>query len=112
MTTRSVAPLERRETKPAITRTKRRDQHQHVRISLHSSEAFHGFEDASRDPARHHLAIAPAFEVALHVTGTTEETLRGVPDGVRGRVTTQSSTDGGIHEVSHVYRLDCHCANP
>ena len=23
----------------------------------------------------------------------------------------QSSTDGGIHKVSHVYRLDCHCAN-
>ena len=61
-----------------IARTKRGDEPGHVSISLQSSEALHGFEDARRHPPKHHLSAAPALDVALNVPRATEQTLRRV----------------------------------
>ena len=62
----------------SVACTQRSDEHRHVSISLHPTEALHGLQDAGGDPPQHHLPAAPALDVALHVTRTTEQTLRSV----------------------------------
>src|SRR5262249_38901088 len=61
-----------------VTCTKSRDEHRHVSISLHASKALHCLQHTRRDPPQHHLSVAPAFDITLHVTRATDETLGGV----------------------------------
>jgi hypothetical protein len=47
----SFRGLSSRKPELLIARTQGGDQHRHVSISLHTPEAFDGFEDAGGDPA-------------------------------------------------------------
>ena len=52
--------------------------------ALEAPEAFDGFQYPRGDPAQHHLAAPPALDVALDVSGATEQALGGIPITLRG----------------------------
>ena len=69
------------EAEALISGTERRDQLRHIGTSPQAPEAFGRFEDAGGDPTQHHLASAPALDVAFYMAGSTDEALGGVGGG-------------------------------
>ena len=55
------------EAEAVISGAEGRDQLRHISMSLQAPELLGRFEDAGGDPAQHHLAAPPAFNVAFDV---------------------------------------------
>jgi hypothetical protein len=92
-----------------IAGTECSDERRHVSISLQSTEAFDGLQDARRHPAQHHLSAAPALDVALHMTRATEETFGGVRRGQRSTQTRREVQQR--HHVEGIERRTCQAAS-
>ena len=67
----------------SVAGTERGDQRGHFVASLHAPEPVGRFEHGRADPAKHHRAAAPAFDVPLDVTGATQEALDRIGRGQR-----------------------------